>query len=383
MHVTFVNYVMTVMRGGGETRDLYWLRELRRLGVDVRLLSIRPLFGPVRYPVAEFPLDLVRAPYLREHVYRLMGRPVAGRLAAHMLDFESRVFCARASRALARWPGPLDLVHATGLFRLARVKQVRPGVRVVVRHMGDAPSVRDRPLLPLADAIVGDGSGALGFQAATGHPIHFVPGGVDAGLFAPGTSALKQALGLDGREIVLFAGRLVPVKNVPLLLEAFARLRRRRPAAALLVSGEGPGEAAARAQAARLGVAADVHFLGAVPHSRMPALYNAADVFALSSSFDNSPNVVLEAMACGRPVVATRVGGVPLYVQHEETGLLVDSGDPEGLASALERVLTDRDESATFAARARERVLGSFTWARSAATLMDVYRGVLGSPVGA
>jgi glycosyltransferase involved in cell wall biosynthesis len=115
----------------------------------------------------------------------------------------------------------------------------------------------------------------------------------------------------------------------------------------------------------------------------MPALYNAADVFALSSSFDNSPNVVLEAMACGRPVVATRVGGVPLYVQHEETGLLVDSGDPEGLASALERVLTDRDESATFAARARERVLGSFTWARSAATLMDVYRGVLGSPVGA
>ena len=377
MHVTLVNYVISVMRGGGETRDLAWARALRRAGVDVRMLSLRPLFGRVRYPVTEAPLDLVRAPYLRERVYRLMQVRRGGRFAALLQDVEGRVFCAQAIRALATRPGPLDLVHASGLYPLVEVKSRRPGVRVVVRNMGGLPSARERAFLPRADAIIGDGWGALNFEQATGYPIHFVPGGVDADLFAPGPSDLRARLGLERSEVLLFAGRLVPMKNLPLLLDAFALLRRRRPAAVLIVVGEGPLAGKARGQAARLGVAEAVRFVGAAPHEQMPAYYNAADVFVLSSTFDNSPNVVLEAMACGRPVVATRVGGVPLYVEQGENGLLVEGGDAAGLAAALERLLADPPYAAALAARARERVLATFTWERSAAALLDVYRATL------
>ncbi len=377
MHVTIVNYVLTVMRGGGETRDLAWARELRRAGVEVRFLSIQPLLGRVRYPLDELPLDLVRAPYLREAVYTLMGVPKAGRLASLLLELESRLFCARAIRVLADRRRPLDLVHSSGLYPLVRLKRLRPEARVVVRNMGGAPPAHDQRFLPEADAVIGDGWGALNFERATGYPIHFVPGGVDAELFAPRPSDVRQRLGLEGREVVLFAGRLVPLKNLPLLLNAFAALRQRRPAAALVIAGAGPLEGMARAQAARLGIAADVHFVGAVGHSAMAAYYNAADVFVLPSTFDNSPNVVLEAMACERPVVATRVGGVPLYVQHGETGLLVESGDREGLAAALEWVLAEPEHAARLARCARERVLRSFTWERSAQRLLEVYRAVL------
>src|SRR5438874_811696 len=80
----------------------------------------------------------------------------------------------------------------------------------VVRHMGGVPSPRDRALIPRADAIIGDGSGALNFERVTGHPIHFVPGGVDTELFKPGPSSVRAALGLEGREVILFAARLVP-----------------------------------------------------------------------------------------------------------------------------------------------------------------------------
>ncbi len=377
MRVTIVNYVMTVMRGGGETRDLAWARGLRKRGVDARFLSILPLNGRVRYPVADVPLQTVRAPYLRERVYAMQGLPKTGRLSSLLLDIETRVFCSRAIRAIVSSAEPPDLVHASHLYPMVKLKDARPAMRVVVRNMGGiAPQYRH--LIPRADAIIGDGSGALNFQQLTGYPIRFVPGGIDAELFQPGPPSLKPGLGLEGREVVLFAGRLAPLKNLPLLLDALALLLRRRPRAALIVAGEGIGERAARAQVARLGISNAVRFVGAVPHDELPDYYNAADVFALSSTFDNSPNAVLEAMACGRPVVATRVGGVPLYVEDGVTGLLVPGGDPLALADALERVLGDPRLAAEMAARARAHVLSTLTWDRSTEALLEVYRSVLG-----
>ena len=91
----------------------------------------------------------------------------------------------------------------------------------------------------------------------------------------------------------------------------------------LLLVGEGPEQRALEQQAARLGVAGAVTFAGYVPQDRMAPYYRAADVFALPSEFDNSPNVVLEAMACGLPVVATDVGGVADYVVGDRGGSLV------------------------------------------------------------
>jgi glycosyltransferase involved in cell wall biosynthesis len=141
----------------------------------------------------------------------------------------------------------------------------------------------------------------------------------------------------------------------------------------LLLVGEGALEGRLRASAARLGVAAEVLFTGAQPLSVLPAYYASADVFALPSTFDNSPNVLLEAMACELPVVATRVGGVPRYVTDRENGLLVEPGQPAALASALASLLDD----AALRTRLREGGLSTVRagrgWAASARKLLALY----------
>jgi glycosyltransferase involved in cell wall biosynthesis len=176
---------------------------------------------------------------------------------------------------------------------------------------------------------------------------------------------------------VLSVGRFVPIKNVALLVDALARLRQVDAAAHVLLVGEGPDQRALQQQAARLGIADAVTFAGYIPQDQMAPYYRAADVFALASEFDNSPNVVLEAMASGLPVVATDVGGVAEYVIDERGGSLVPRADAEAMARALGRWLKDADGRGKASAFNRQRVLDRFSWRASAERLLEVYQDVL------
>ena len=113
------------------------------------------------------------------------------------------------------------------------------------------------------------------------------------------------------------------------------------------------------------------------PHHLLSTYYRAADVFALASEFDNSPNVVLEAMACGVPVVASDVGGVAEYVRTDRGGSLVPRGDAPAMARALGQWLGDADRRRAASAFNRQLVLERFSWRASAERLLEVYREVL------
>ena len=138
---------------------------------------------------------------------------------------------------------------------------------------------------------------------------------------------------------ILFVGLLAPVKGLDILIEAL-RLVGDGEADCLLV-GTGPMEEQLRRAAAAAGIAERVRFVGAQPSGEIPAWLNAADLLVLPSLSEGRPNVVVEAQACGLPVLATRVGGTPELIEHGETGLLVESGDPEALAAGLSRLLCD------------------------------------------
>jgi glycosyltransferase involved in cell wall biosynthesis len=149
---------------------------------------------------------------------------------------------------------------------------------------------------------------------------------------------------------IVAAGRLADAKNYPLLLEALALLRRTLPAE-LLILGQGDREAAIRDEVARLGLG-DAVTLGGF--QRNPWKFIArADVFVLSSRYEGFGNVLIEAMACGVPVVATSSPGTREIVNDGANGLLVDTHEPAALASALERVLVDRPLRERMAAEAR------------------------------
>jgi hypothetical protein len=122
--------------------------------------------------------------------------------------------------------------------------------------------------------------------------------------------------------------------NVPCVLRAFARIQARIPEARLIVIGDGPERASVHETARSLALR-NVEFVGAVTPSAMGRWYDEADVYLNSSDIDNMPNSIIEAFACGLPVVTSRAGGIPYVVEHERNGLLVDCGDHDALAQQL------------------------------------------------
>ncbi len=188
-----------------------------------------------------------------------------------------------------------------------------------------------------------------------------IPYGVDPGVYDVSTEEAQGArrmLGAGpGDLLVLAAGRLHEQKRFDLLLEAFARAREKVPAARLVVVGTGSLRADLERRARELGVADRTQFAGF--RADMPAVFAAADLFALSSDDEGLPMVVLEAMAAGLPVVATEVGSVRDLVEDGETGIVVERRNPgsmgDGIASLLADEATRRRMGAAGRARVRER----------------------------
>lgn len=141
-------------------------------------------------------------------------------------------------------------------------------------------------------------------------------------------------------------GRLAQVKNYPLAIRAFAKVREQCPRIELHIAGEGECEMELRGLVESLGIVSHVHFLGRVAEG--PEIHRSFDILLLTSTSEGSPNAVLEAMVAGRAVVATRVGGVPELVQHERSGLIFDSNDEESIAGGLLDLAKDAERRRQF-----------------------------------
>jgi glycosyltransferase involved in cell wall biosynthesis len=375
MRVTMLVRCLAMMRGGGETRHLAWMRELTALGVDVDVIAGQPLvLGGARHPLegTEIKATIIRSPYMRDAVYRWQNTRGFGRLTMAALHADEEWFCRAAWRRIAARPVQPDVVHAHALHQAARLRQ---GTAAVVINLPGAPPARYAADVNRADALVADGWAADHLPAMLGSPVVRVPKGVDTALFTPEGSDRRRALGLDSRRVVVSVGRLVPIKNVRLILDAIHLVREREPRVHLLHVGEGPDLAMLKRHASVLGIADAVTFAGYVPQCDTPSFYRTGDLFALTSDFDNSPNVVLEAMACGLPIVSTDVGGVRELVDADGREL-APPRDAGAVASALLGFLSvpARAESAGHANR--RAAVERFSWRASAQKLLDVYRGI-------
>jgi teichuronic acid biosynthesis glycosyltransferase TuaC len=166
--------------------------------------------------------------------------------------------------------------------------------------------------------------------------------GVDLARFAPvDRDAARRELGLAGSPLLLSVGNLVPLKGHDLCIGALKSLRATWPQAALVIVGAGPERARLEALAAAEGLTGAVRFAGSVANTELARWYGAADLLLLASSREGWPNVLLEAMACGTPVVATAVGGIPEIVRDGRVGSLVTERSAEALAEAASRLLAD------------------------------------------
>lgn len=196
-----------------------------------------------------------------------------------------------------------------------------------------------------------------------------VPNIVDTAVFTPG-----DAPSVRREPQLLFVGLLDEVKDVAGLLRAFATVREHHPGARLDVVGDGPRRAAYEALTAELGLDDAVRFHGRLPRTAIAPLMRAADALLLPSVTETFGIVVIEALACGLPVVATRVGALPELVDAD-AGVLVDPGDPQALAAGIESLLAGLDgyDRAALAARTRAR----YGVAAVAGRWREVYRQAL------
>jgi glycogen(starch) synthase len=334
--------------GGMQVHTARLTAALDALGIDQTVITAYRPRAPRSEPVGERS-RVVRAGVPLRRLRQLYGLGAvpevvkAGRVdAVHVHLGEDLAIGPLARWAASRSGAPMVVtVHCSARHTIAT-----SGVRsAILRTLSGR--VEDG-LLGAADAILVLTDRLADRLARSGVPasrIRVVPVGIDLEAFR---RPLPRPPSMDDRRWVVYVGRLVPEKGVRELVAALAGTT--ASDAGLLVVGDGPDRAALEALAQSLGVAHRVRFVGPVPHTDVPPFLQHADLAVLPSWYEERGRVLLEAMAAGAPVVATRTGGIPATVRHGVNGLLVPPREPDRLAEAIDRVLGDE----AFAASMRD-----------------------------
>ncbi len=210
-----------------------------------------------------------------------------------------------------------------------------------------------------------------------------IPLGVDLDRFRPGGKQdARSALGLKDERIILFVGRIEPLKGIDILINAASLLESDVECTVLVVGGDDASQAEVtelRDLARDRGIEHRVAFVGAVDHETLPLYYNAADVCVVPSHYESFGLVAIEAMASGVPVVASRVGGLTGTVKDGETGYLVPWLCPEPFAERIELLLENEPLRNNLGEAGRE-AMSRYRWENVATAVLDLYRDLLNHP---
>jgi glycosyltransferase involved in cell wall biosynthesis len=335
------------------------VRALLGLGADVQLFAVRaegtPPPGLERARLRPVAVEPARDAAAREQAALRSNEGLRELLEHHgPFDavYERYSLWSYAGMAYARAagvPGLLE-VNAPLIEEQAEHRGLADraaAARVAARAFGDAAA-----LLAVSDAVR---DYLEQYPAARGR-VHVLPNGVDPARFPPGLR--PSCPGPPGLFTVGFVGTLKPWHGLPVLAEAFARLRAGAPEARLLVVGDGPGRGGLEGDLARRGARGAAHLTGAVDPAAVPGLLASMDVavapYPALSGFYFSPLKVYEYLAAGLPVVASRVGQLPVLIRDGINGLLCPPGDAAALAGELTRLWADAALRARLGAAARE-----------------------------
>jgi glycosyltransferase involved in cell wall biosynthesis len=365
--------VPTLMCGGTENQFMTLSRQLDPSRFDLEFACLRRWGGFIKeihdrgIPLSEYPVPSfrnVRTFALQARLARHIQRNQVD--VVHAYNFYGNVFAVPPARLAA--PVVIASIRDRGPYLTSMQKRVqRYACQFADCVLVNADAVRDW--------LVADGYDAS--------KIVVIRNGVDLSRFTalPRREALRQELGLPlDTPLVAVVGRLARFKGLEQFLEAVPALARRFPAARFLVVGEtAPMETAyltqLRSLAQRLGVGDRVIFTGL--RSDVPALLSSVDVAVMPSLNEALSNVLLESMAAGAPVVATRVGGTPEALIDGECGVLVPPGDARAIAMGVSTLLEDPALAGRFGRAARERIAGEFSVDRMVQATEQLYMDLL------
>ena len=276
-------------------------------------------------------------------------------------------------QAFSRW---LDIPHVITFHTLSRIKmQSRPGEREPMQRQ----EVEEQ-LIASADRIIAfsphERDAMARLYGADANRIQLAPCGVDLGTFRPlDREESRKQLGLNGDKVLLYVGRIESLKGVELLVRTTAHLDTCEPVRVLVVgddNGQDREVDRLRELADTLDVGESIDFVGRVPQDELPVYYSAADVCVVPSFYESFGLAALESMACGTPVVASRVGGLSTVVQHGSTGYLKSWRCPEAFANSLEMLISSKSLQHSMGLAARRRA-EDMSWDKVAEQIAGVY----------
>lgn len=348
-----VAYVLNIFPKLSETFIAGELAELKRRGVNLRILSLLPPREELRHEiVTRTGLDTLVCYDPQE-------------FSAVVRDFQPQLLHAHFAREATAEARRLAAAHHVPFTFTAHGYDIH-------RKPPDDFAAR----AAAARAVVTVSAANADYMAATfGVPrpsIQIISCGVDTEIFRPGASAMRAA-----PPLLLCVARHVAVKNLALLLEACAELRRRAVPFQCRMIGDGPLHEELKARRAALDLEAIVEMPGVADQGEVLNQWQRASVGVLTSQNEGMPVSLMEAAACGVPVVAPAVGGIPELVGDEETGLLARPGDCESLVTALARMLGDERLRKRLGEAARHRAVERFSVRRQVDQLLALWSAVL------
>ncbi len=364
MNILIINYEFPPIGGGGGIATYYIARELCRKGHTVHVLTSH--FRELRWHETIEDIHVYRVPVLRKR-----------RDYCSVLEMASFILTSLPMLVYLLCTRRYDLLHiffGVPSGPLGYVAKKLFGIPYLIRMGGgDVPGFRPfqykrlyKLLMPFlnalwrnADFLVANSGGlrAMAHKTFPDLPIQVIPNGVDLRRFTDGFHRCPD------REVrILFVSRLIRRKGLQFLIEAIPHiLEQTQESFVIKVVGDGPDKEYFTSKIEELGIQQYVKFYGYVNHGKLPEYYLDADLFVLPSLAEGMPNVVLEAMGSGLPVVATHVPGSEELVHHGENGMLVEARDVQGLARALTMLINDRNLREIMGEESKQ-VARNYTW---------------------
>ena len=368
--------------GGGETTDLNAARYLKKRGHCVTLITASPLLGGPNNVFDDISVIYVNTPWLRNWAYR--SEKMSTKVSAAFYHLDNFLFEISVFRWLVKQPkGSFDIVHMCSLFRLpGRIiryfgypcvswlpgppsRLVRRKIKALIQYKNFAMFTRGAPESALVD---------MGLRK--GYEYEIIEPGVELSVIdqvsCSDTINVRTRLGLTCADLLgVTTARLVPIKNHELLLEAIAIAKDKGVMWNWAFAGDGPLEDKLQNRAHKLGIESQTHWLGHQSKSDIYSLLRSCDLFALTSSYENFSNAVLEALAHKKPVIGTQVGYLQYLIADSKGGIVVPPSSPKLLADALLK-MSDLEVRIKFGADGRIFV-ERLNWPKIAMKLEKLY----------
>ncbi len=362
MQITFINRMMGIKIGGGESFDINLARALKKRGHKIRFV-IGTNSSKKSFLEDEFEVIYIKTPYLRNIHYKIKPDNFFGKLisaGASMID--GTLFENKAFEYLKKENKKSDIYQMCGLSELGE-RLEKEGMRSSIFWPGP-PSFRRVKSIRACSLHFTHGDSINRLKEMV-YNVYDVPPGLDFSIFYPPKEKKENK-----KVRFIFAGRLVPVKNIPFLIQGFNEAYKKNQNIELVIAGEGPIERELKKM-----VASDIKFLGFLNERELAREYRKADVFCITSIYESFSIVTLEAMASSLCVIVSNSGYLPKLA--ENAGIVVNQDDVSSLKEAILKLARDKKLRESFAKAGYEKVRNFYSWDKSAQKVEELYEKVL------